>query len=134
MLATPAVIEGLRAALGTSRLALAILFGSRATGNARADSDFDIGILPTFDMTLGDELALASALSAVTGTEVDVVRLDVDNPLLGNEVARTGVCLWEAAPGAFAAYRARAVSAWIAFDELVAPHRTHLLMRLAGQR
>ncbi len=37
---------------------------------------------------------MASLLSEVTSTEVDLVRLDLDNPLLGGEVARTGRYLY----------------------------------------
>jgi len=111
---------------------LAVLFGSRATGRARADSDFDIGVVPVHDLTLAEELSMASALSGATGVEVDLVRLDGDDPLLGNEVARNGVCLFEAEPGVFAAYRAMAVSRWIEWDELVAPYREAFLRRAAA--
>jgi hypothetical protein len=62
-----------------------------------------------------------------------VVRLDRDDPLLGREVARDGVCLVEAEPGLFAAYRAEATSRWLEYDETVAPHRERFLKRLAGR-
>jgi uncharacterized protein len=112
-------------------LRLAVLFGSQATGKAHAESDFDIGILPLGEITLHQELALASDLSQVTGTEVDIVRLDGDDPLLGGEVAQTGICIFQHAEGEFAAYRARAMSTWIDFDETMAPHRKRLIQRLA---
>lgn len=115
-------------------LRLAVLFGSQATGRARAGSDFDIAILPAFDLSLRDELTLAASLSEVTGTEVDVVRLDKEDPLLHREVALHGICLVEPRPGAFAAYRAGAVSRWIEWDETLAPHRERFLRRLAGSR
>jgi len=113
-------------------LRLAVLFGSRATGKAHEGSDFDVGIVPVqADLALSEELALASTLSGAVSAEVDLVRLDQDNPLLGAEVARTGVCLFEAAPGTFAAYRADAMSTWIDFEWTVAPHRQRFLRRLA---
>ncbi len=116
-------------------LRLAVLFGSRARGRARPDSDFDVGILPVDPgLSLHDELELASALSAAVGAEVDVVRLDDDAPLLGAEAARDGVALIEQAPGTFAAYRARAMSRWIDFEGTLAPHRRRMLRRLAGGR
>jgi predicted nucleotidyltransferase len=116
-------------------LRLAVLFGSQATGRARAESDWDVGIIPMNpDLALHEELALASALSAIVGREVDVVRLDGDAPLLGAEVARDGVCLFEAAPGLFAAYRAGAMSRWIDFEDTLAPHRARFLERLAAGR
>jgi predicted nucleotidyltransferase len=113
-------------------LRLAVLFGSRTTGRARAGSDFDVGIVPVdARLALSEELRLASTLSEAVSAEVDLVRLDQDNPLLGAEVARTGVCLYEGVPGTFAAYRADAMSTWIDFEWTVAPHRQHFLRRLA---
>jgi predicted nucleotidyltransferase len=128
--------DRLRAALaGGPPLRLAVLFGSRATGRARAGSDFDIGIVPVDpELSLNEELLLASTLSAAVSAEVDVVRLDDDGPLLGAEVVRAGICLFEATPGAFAAYRATAMSRWIDFEETIAPHRARFLQRLAGGR
>jgi predicted nucleotidyltransferase len=130
----PALRERLVRALASGpALRLAVLFGSRATGRARADSDFDVGIVPVdAALPLNRELALAASLSGAVSAEVDVVRLDDDAPLLGAEVARSGVCLFEAAPGAFAAYRADAMSRWIDFEETIAPHRATFLRRLAG--
>lgn len=114
-------------------LKLAVLFGSQATGQARADSDFDVGIIPVDpDLALHDELEMASALSAAVGAEVDLVRLDVDDTLLGAEVAREGTCLLEAQPGLFAAWRADAMSRWIDWEETIAPHRARMLRRVAG--
>jgi predicted nucleotidyltransferase len=125
--------DRLRAALGSGPpLRVAVLFGSRATGRARPGSDFDVGIVPVDpELSLNDELLLASALSAAVSAEVDLVRLDDDAPLLGAEVVRGGICLFEATPGAFAAYRATAMSRWIDFEETIAPHRVTFLRRLA---
>lgn len=93
--------------------------------------DVDIAILPIDqDWPLARELALTSSASGVTGTEVDVVRLDQADPLLGREIARDGMCLFEVAPGEFSAWRARAISEWIEFDETIAPHRKRFLARL----
>jgi predicted nucleotidyltransferase len=50
---------------------------ARERPGARAESDVDVGIIPVdAAVSLHDDLALASALSALTNTEVDVVRLD----------------------------------------------------------
>ena len=133
---TETLLESLRATLKAGpSLRLAILFGSRATGRAREGSDFDVGIVPVDPgLPLGQELALAAALSAAVASEVDVVRLDGDCPLLAAEAAREGVCLLEAAPGVFAAFRADAMSRWIDFEDTIAPHRARFLRRLAGAR
>jgi len=128
-------LERLRAVLaGNPLLALAVLFGSRASGSPRPSSDFDVGILPRDGaFSLRQELELAALLSGSVGHEVDVVRLDRDDPLLGREVARAGICLFEAQAGAFAAYRATAMSLWIDFEETIAPHREKFLRRLAAR-
>lgn len=130
--ATLSLIAKVRAAVASGPPArLVVLFGSRATGKAVAGSDIDIGIVPAdAQMSIGEELGFASALSAVTGTEVDLVRLDHAAPLLGREVALSGVCLLEEHPGVFAAWRAAAMSEWIDFDEMIAPHRERFLQRL----
>ena len=62
-----------------------------------------------------------------------MVRLD-GAPLPEAEVARSGVCIFEGTPGAFAAFRADAMSRWIDFDDTLAPHRAQFLRRLAGAR
>jgi predicted nucleotidyltransferase len=129
------VLKGLQAALASSGLVrLAVLFGSRAAGTARPASDFDIGIWPRDpELSLQAELALASELSGVVGAEVDLVRLDRDDPVLGREVACRGVCSFEQAPGGFSAYRARALSTWLDFEETIAPHRERFLKRVASR-
>jgi predicted nucleotidyltransferase len=114
---------------------VAVLFGSHATGKNRPGSDVDVAILPSDPgMPLTTELELASALSAATGAEVDLVRMDADAPLLSREIARSGVCIYESCPGAFAAWRAMAISYFIELDEMLAPHRERFLRRLAGAR
>jgi predicted nucleotidyltransferase len=129
------VRERLRAALaGGPPLRLAVLFGSQATGRARDGSDFDIAIWPIDpELPPHDELVLAAALSEAAGAEVDVVRLDVDAPQLGAEIARSGLCLFEEAPGAFAAFRADAIARWIDFEETIAPHRAVFLRKVAAR-
>ena len=126
--------ERLRAAFAKGPpLRLVVLFGSQARGRAVEGSDFDIGIMPIDPMlSLHEELALGSSLSEITGTEVDIVRLDSAPPLLCAEIARDGVCLFEAEKGVFAAFRADAISQWIDFDAAIAPHRARFLRRLSG--
>ena len=126
-------LENLSKVLAESgRVRLAILFGSQATGRARPDSDVDIGIVPTAELSLAEELSLAQALEEVVRSPVDLVRLDRGDALLGREVATTGLCLFEEKAGAFTAYRAMAMAEWIDFDEVMAPHRAALLHRLAS--
>lgn len=91
-------------------LRLAVLFGSSARSEARADSDLDVGVLlaPGAD----SESALQVALARATGRGVDVVRLDAAPPLLRFEIARDGRVLVERAPHGWSDFRARAMTDW----------------------
>lgn len=60
-----------RALAGRREVRVALLFGSRARGEHRPDSDVDIAVLGDVD-----RLALAAALSRATGHEVEVVDLE----------------------------------------------------------
>ena len=113
---------------------LAVIFGSRAGGRARPESDADVGILPADpQLPLAAELDLQARLSTAVGLEVDLVRLDGDDLLLGREVALHGVPVYEERPGAFARFRASAVSEWLDFETALAPARDRWLARLARQ-
>ncbi|HSG38042.1 MAG TPA: nucleotidyltransferase domain-containing protein, partial [Thermoanaerobaculia bacterium] len=67
------VIEALRDSLrGREDIRLALLFGSRARGRARKESDADVAVLGR-DLDL---LSLAADLSGAARVEVDVVSLE----------------------------------------------------------
>ena len=84
---------------GTPGLRVAVLFGSRARGTARPDSDVDLGVLGELD-----RLSLAADLAEVLGLEVQVVDLaDAPIPLL-EEIVRDGRIVAEGAPGAGAVW------------------------------
>lgn len=81
---------------------LALLFGSRARGTSRPDSDVDIAILPVDPaLSLSAENLLVADLERALGAPVDLVRLDrVEGSLLWR-IARDGVVIcsnpsWEA--------------------------------------
>lgn len=75
-------------------LRLALLFGSRARGRARPDSDVDVGIIPVDEnLPLHAELALQGRLERACGRPVQLVRLDHANTLLKWEAARHGVLI-----------------------------------------
>jgi predicted nucleotidyltransferase len=61
-------------------VAFAYLFGSRATGGARADSDADIAVLPVRGLSAEQRAALRNRVAEIVEpaarTEVDVVLLD----------------------------------------------------------
>jgi predicted nucleotidyltransferase len=95
---TAALVATLREALrGRQDVHLAVLFGSRARGRARPDSDVDLAVLgENLDL-----LALARDLSLATRHEVDIVDLgrDLGYPLL-NAIARDAVWVHQGRPGA----------------------------------
>lgn len=89
---------------GRTDVRLALLFGSRAKGRSRPDSDADVAVLGR-DLDL---IQLASDLSCVAGVEIDVVSLkDPGYPLL-NALLRDGIVLHEGERGAAATWRSRA--------------------------
>jgi len=80
------------------------LFGSRASGHERPDSDFDIAIYPSDRFIKNyDELAKLSLLSKLElnlekalGTEkIDLIDLSNATPLLRFKVIKSGVLIFE---------------------------------------
>ena len=91
-------------------LRLAVLFGSRARGDAlHSGSDLDLAIEPVDpSLSLGDELGLQAALARAVGCEVDLVRLDKASPLMRRQVARSGRPVLPGTEPAFRRFQARA--------------------------
>jgi len=87
----PNLIEAIRAAIGAQPgIAFAILFGSLARGEARADSDLDLAVDAGHRLTSGEKMALISRLAAATGRPIDLVDLQATGePLLG-QILRHG--------------------------------------------
>lgn len=113
-------VARLQQELAAAPLTLAALFGSAATDRMRADSDVDIGILPMDPAwPLREELALQGRLSAIVGRDVDLVRLDRADLLVGKQVAQKGKPLYEVSAGAFARYAARAMLDYLDLEPLI---------------
>ena len=87
-------------------VALALLFGSRARGDASETSDVDVALLaPSADL-----LEIGGRLSQASGLEVDVVSLaDPGVPLL-DELLRDAVVVYEGRPGAYATWRSHVLA------------------------
>jgi len=103
--------EDIEAVCRAHDLDLVVLFGSRARGDARADSDSDLGVLrrsgtvPARDrLRLGFQLGRALQLP-----NVDLVDLHTAPPLLKHQVGSSGRVLYEREPGLFRLFR---VYAW----------------------
>jgi predicted nucleotidyltransferase len=84
-----------RAAQGVPGIAVLVLFGSRAHGSPRADSDLDVAVLPEADLGVPGRRHLqadvAVALSHLApGGRVDVVLMDDAGDLLRQRIMETG--------------------------------------------
>ena len=89
-------------------LSLLVLFGSRARGDVRDGSDWDLGYLGTID-----EGSLHSDLSRALGTDaIDLVDLARAGALLRYRAARDGRAIVEATPDAFEDFCIRAATFW----------------------
>ena len=82
---TAAIDDSLRAVLAHfPEVGLAILFGSVASGRARADSDLDIAVEAQQVLTATQIIKLTQALAGTTGRPIDLIDLKtVTEPLLG---------------------------------------------------
>ncbi len=72
------------------QITLAVLFGSMALGQQRADSDLDIAVAAKKVLTIDEKIALIGALAERTGRPIDLIDLSVvSEPLLG-QIVRHG--------------------------------------------
>ncbi len=97
--------------LARARVDLAVLFGSVARGTAQAESDVDVGIVPSRPMSLRETLDLGVALERALGREVDLVILDGAAALLLVFEAAKGRPLYERTAGAWGDFVTRAMFA-----------------------
>ena len=106
-----ASVAGLRRALQPiPGLTLLVVFGSRARGEASADSDWDLGFLGEAELDHG---LLMEVVTRAVGTDrVDLVDLSRATALLRFRAARDGVPVFEHAPGRFIDYQEDATLAW----------------------
>ncbi len=83
-------------------LALVVLFGSRARGDARAGSDFDIAYSSLKPLAFMEENKMAIALHEVCKTsDVDIMNISNAGPLLLKQIVDEGVVLYEAKESIF---------------------------------
>jgi predicted nucleotidyltransferase len=66
------------------------VFGSRATGNARADSDWDLAALFKSRPDPVELFGLRGEFEPIAGVPVDVVDPDRASPVLARQVAKKG--------------------------------------------
>ncbi len=99
-------IETLTSWCVRSGVTLCVLFGSRANGRARPESDYDLATIPAPAPSL--RLHWQVALEELLQNDVDLVALSpTTEPVLGWEIARGGRLVYEAQPGLWAVERAK---------------------------
>jgi predicted nucleotidyltransferase len=99
-----------RQAADTPGLRLLILHGSRARGDARADSDWDFAWLG--DDAVDPDRLMAMLAEATKADRVDLADLRRAGALLRYRVARDGVVVFEREPSVFLDFWLEAVHTW----------------------
>jgi len=129
---TAAIIDDLRRVLETGPpLRLAVLFGSAARGELRADSDLDVGIVPRNpDVPLAAELDLQARLERACRRRVDLVRLDRASTLLRWEAARHAVVVLVEPPREFSRFVQDVALEHADFVSAFGPAAEHFRQRL----
>jgi predicted nucleotidyltransferase len=107
-----------RTAADIPGLQLLILHGSRARGDARADSDWDFA-------WLGDDVdpdrLMAMLAEATKADRVDLADLRRAGALLRYRVARDGVVVFEREPAVFLDFWLDAVHTWCDLEPVLTP-------------
>jgi uncharacterized protein YutE (UPF0331/DUF86 family)/predicted nucleotidyltransferase len=100
-----------RQAAAWPELKLAVLFGSQARGEARSNSDVDLGLLlAPYSAEL--RFRVEAELGRAAGRPVDVVLLDDAPPLLRFEIARDGMLLFQREDHLWTDFKAKAMVDW----------------------
>lgn len=122
---------------GIGCVRLAVLFGSRARGEAHSASDVDVGISLDHRPDLLELGEIIAALSVLTRNKIDLVELDglpARKPLLAYRIAAEGQLLVEGQKDAWLAYRNRACLQYFDLEEFLTRQRLELRRRLdSGQ-
>jgi len=106
---------------------LVVLFGSRARGDARPESDYDVAIWPGGHEQPRDRLRWVAQLEKIVGAPAQLVVVRQVDPVLGWEIARDGKPLVEAEEGMWTHERLRL---WHLYNDSL-PFRRLLRGRLA---
>jgi predicted nucleotidyltransferase len=113
------------------RIKAVYLFGSAASGRARADSDLDLAVVP--ERPLGsDKLALLTDLAAEGLERVDLVSLEGDDVVLRFEALRPNRLLYAAADFDHGEYYSRVIREYFDFEPYLLRQREALRRRLHG--
>ncbi len=96
---------------------LALLFGSRAKGEARPDSDWDLAFLVNEEKQKIDRQSLATLKRSLLKdlcnflktSQIDLVILNRASPFLKYQVAQSGIPLYQEIEGEFASFVSLAI-------------------------
>lgn len=100
-------------------LKMLVLFGSRATGNTNANSDWDFAVLcdekkytsyiEEHPLALFELPMLIGELFKINSDKIDIVQLNECSWLIAHFVARDGICVFEKYPGEFEKFRSNSL-------------------------
>jgi predicted nucleotidyltransferase len=122
-------IDGMAsAARAMPGLRLLVLHGSRARGDARAASDWDLAYRA--DASFDPDALLATLADRLKADRIDLVDLDRAGALLRYNVARDGVVMFEREPGAFQRFWLDAVDTWCDLAPVLQPAYDRVLESL----
>jgi predicted nucleotidyltransferase len=108
---------------------LAVVFGSTARGQARKDSDVDLGLL-LGPVSRRERLHVEAELARAAGREVDFIDLDEAPPLLRFEITRDGVVILEREEGLWTHFKAKAMVDWWDWAPIARRIHTRMIQRL----
>ena len=93
---------------------LFVLFGSRARGQATADSDWDLAyrVAKEIGEAFDPDALLADLVGALKSDRIDLVDLNRGSALLRFRIAAEGKPVYQADPDAFQAFQIDAVRYW----------------------
>ncbi|MGB3543779.1 type VII toxin-antitoxin system MntA family adenylyltransferase antitoxin [Rubrivirga sp.] len=93
------------------------VFGSRATGDARPDSDLDIAVLAPAPLDPVERFYVQERLAGHLGLDVDLVDLRSASTVMRAEVLRTGAVVLDRDPTTRAFWEVTAMSAYALLNE-----------------
>ncbi|HVS02195.1 MAG TPA: nucleotidyltransferase domain-containing protein [Thermoanaerobaculia bacterium] len=113
--ATAQLVEGVAAWYRRRAVRLCVLFGSRARGGARRESDLDVALWVDSPPPAAHLLVWRRELTRDAGVPVQLVLVTPSlDPVLGFEIARDGEPLYQADPGSWSQERMRL---WHAYQD-----------------
>ena len=125
-------IDGLDSVLRDAGIKFALIFGSRARGDARPDSDLDLAVMPSRHLPLLERSRLAGEVARLVGApDVDVVVLPEATLELRAKVLREGKLVYSADEPARVAFQVRTFSEFFDFEPTLRMHQERLLRQYA---